>query len=288
MTSFTKFRGRRARLSGKAWIVNKLAAPENYISNGSSRTQSRQNGQEWYSKVLWRPTWSATDGTDLNQLYREWAGVYITKKSNLYIQNQYAKFKVTNQCNTVCDVYLYDMKAARDIDTTETPDFDPLALMDQVVTDMATAGASTAAMDKNTQGFNPFSYYDFKRSWRLVKSKKITLNPGQTHVHIMSTMGPKVVNGARITGHYATGDITKCLMMKIEGYPLNDTTTVSNVGTYAGAIDVTWTAKTTLKAMPVDTRSLWHMVNSVDPIETMAAPRVMDDDSGAAAAISNA
>jgi len=288
MTSYTKFRHRRVRLSARANLVQKMSAPENYISQGSSRTTARINGQEWYEKVLWRPTWTATDGTDLNQLYREYAGGYITKRNSLYIQNQYARFKITNQSNVVTDVYLYDLKARRDIDSGETPDFTPTALMDDVVTSLVGSGLSTTAMDKNTIGFNPFTFRDFKRSWQLVKTKKVTLNPGQTHVHIMSSMGAKIIGGERITGHYAAKDVTKALLMKVEGYPANDTTTVTNVGVYTGVLDVTWLAKTTLKGIPIDTRTIWPMQNQVDPPEGMAGARVMNDDSGGVTTVASA
>lgn len=291
-TSKTNLKDRSVTMKALGKKVDKSVPPEYYMAQGAGQINAGQNTQGWYFK-LWhlgrQPSAGATDGSDLLKLVNlQLSGSDPPDAFVQMYKNKHYKVKLTNQGNAIVDVYIYDLICVKDIDYTATAYNNLTTLVDQTLLDYQVSGTGYTATTKSVIGADPWKFPEMNKMYRKVKSRKITLNPGQVHTHLVNVRGKSIVDGSRILQSSALKGFSHGIALRTVGYPCNDNTVKTTVGMYTPTIDVWWQANLTAEFLTSTTISTRYVTNVLDPINAMTTAEIMNDDAGVGAAAGNA
>lgn len=125
---------------------------------------------------------------DMTMLYNLWKTqqgaipLNVGETDGLYVERMTQRLEMKNASTVACNLVLYDTVCRRD-ETETLADYS--LLWESGMQDAATSIPAIGAA--HVVGVRPSMSKDFKMQWKIVKTTKIHLLPGATHVHIISS-----------------------------------------------------------------------------------------------------
>lgn len=182
---------------------------------------------------------SMYNGVDLIAMYNAALSMITDStrhaNSRIFLEQCTQRTMITNQTNDVVRLAIYDIVPRKDINSsTYSP---PTAAWTQGI---ATSGASTTSV--SFVGANPFQSPVFTKLYKVQKVTNLELHSGGHHVHTTVSKPRRMIDGQYLSENGANsysgyGGLTCWTMCVQHGFPLNDGTTKTNIGTASGAID---------------------------------------------------
>nr|WAE42474.1 MAG: capsid protein [Cressdnaviricota sp.] len=157
----------------------------------------------------------------------------VTQK--IHIRDIHMELLFSNATNDVVHLMIYDCVCRRDIASGAF--YQPSLAWQQGATD---AGVST---DWSVVGSTPFSVPGFTEFWEIEKITDVDLHTGGHHKHKTSFQPFCVINNEIVGAGGNTpawGKLTRYSMVVVHGYPINDSTTKTQVSTASCSLDMVW------------------------------------------------
>lgn len=255
-------------------IVRAIAAPNIIRSTGGARLEAIANSQNQYFQPLFRG--QTNEPHSLFAVFTN-SGVYGNNAAaELYIDYSSMKFMITNQSTAQVKVQILDQVSRLDLPYGD-PDNNAYTLY-------ANGLIMNGISNPLTLGVGPRDSTSFMDRWRTKATKTITMNPGQVYRHNVFVRQNWKVNRSRFDKiNYDVDTLarrTTQVMFILSGFPCNDLTDKTKVGTAPCAIDITFESAVGYRLVVDNTTNTTYYVNTINPLATMTTPTVMDDDSG--------
>jgi len=234
-----------------------------YITNASTRLNTGGLGGV-QAVTSYSLLTGGTQGSafDLPYIFNKVTGVGTSyKTTRVFFESVSAKYMMTNQDLTNANVTLYDVVCRRD--TTATPDYEWSV---GITEENATYNAAVL-------GCTPFSSSLFTSHYKILKTTKLVLSPGQTHTHSVYYKLNRLLNQDILyDSALMLRGITIATIVVTHGEPTNSSTTPTNVSTAPSTLDIVQT-KQIRYSFIVDEDTNYYYVNS---LPTVSDPHIVN------------
>lgn len=203
---------------------------------------------------------------------------YMLEKTNMHIQ-------FTNESGAQIVVTVYDLvcKMSQMGNNSQNPARAwPAALLDN-----GSAYSTGSKEVATTVGSSPYNAPGLMDDWKILRTRRIEMNPGQVHDHNFKQSFNKWVSPELWTGNDANimlRGITCACLLVVHGYPVNqagDTQAHRGIITYAPtAVSAIWKYNTQWRWTQDNNVQTVTVLNGVTPINNGTGQTVMNDDAG--------
>lgn len=180
-----------------------------------------------------------------------------------YIQKWSGEIRITNQDKGNCEVTIYDVVPRRSMQGTGT--VSPTAAWSQGLTD--TNGTSTTTKATSNLGVTPYESPEFCTQYKIVKTTRVIMGQGTSHVHKFAFSLNKVFTKDEKTSYGQYRNFSHFFLFKVNGMPYNDATTKTLVASGSCAIDIVKIARLTYRGIN-DQAAYYQYTNGQDTITT--------------------
>lgn len=216
-----------------------IMAPQFFVENAAANLTTAIGLQNFLSgggPALFTPF-------DINAIYTQAASITASglavpnlKTQKVLIDSCTSELLITNATNDVVHLTIYDCVARRDIANASY--WNPGQAWLTGATDQGNVAIPTYV------GSNPFQTAAFTQFWIVEKVFDVNLHSGGHHRHSSKSIVNHIINDELVQEMPAAsasyGKLTRYQFVVIHGYPLNDSTTKTQVSTAGVAIDMVW------------------------------------------------
>lgn len=262
--------------------AKRIAAPTLVKTTGMKRLDVAVNTQASHAFNALSGYPSTSNGASINDCFSNVSLTAVFNFINIDWLNM--NFTLTNLSNSSMVVYIRDIDCRKDI-ALAFDSYNPVTAWSNTTSDISNSGAWTL----NDIGAKPSDGSDFYKLFRVVRCTKITLNPGQFHRHVYRCGIKKRVGLADVRNSGITTDlhnlayVTKWCMFTAHGYGVCSDATPGNVGYAPVSLAITYDTKLCYNFVSDTNKVIYETANTLDPIQNITDPIIMNDDSGIAA-----
>lgn len=164
-------------------------------------------------------------------------------KSNLFLlRGCTVETRFTNQDKGNVEIILYDLTVRRDVTVADQGALNPLSAWSTGLTEDA-SGSSTTVAARTNLGSTPFDSKLFTQYYKVMKTTKLILSQGASHIHKVHIKGSRMMDAALVNREQYLRGLTHLTIAVVNGFPLNDQTTKTNVTTGVAAVDFVTTVR---------------------------------------------
>lgn len=220
-------------------------------------------------------------GADLNSVIQALAASTAAgyKSSKCLIHSGYSESKYTNQEKGNVELVLYDIIPKRDVTAAGVAgNYDVLSSWNVGLNDVtyASNSSSPSTAGKANLGSTPFDSVLFCQYYTVIKKTKVMLSQGSTHIHRVRSLWNGMLNHTYTEEYTYLRGKSVITLAVVNGMPLNDQTTKTNIAVGAAAVDVVTVTRIVYQGY----------INNLftysfgDNQQSVATPYVMDEGSG--------
>lgn len=213
--------------------MKQLVATQFYLNNAIAKGQHPVNEQ------LITNVSQMYSGLDCANMYNAALSLITdsTRHANakIYLQSCNQRTMITNQTNDVVRLAIYDIVPRKDVyNSTYVPP--------QAAWTVGLASAGATASSSTFVGATPFHSLVFTKLYKVQKVTNLELHSGGHHVHTVVAKPNRMIDGQYISevganANYGFANLTCYTMVVQHGFPVNDGTTKTNIGTAEGNVD---------------------------------------------------
>lgn len=238
--SFSSFysKARTSKVSKKIWKT--ISAPHCYMWDSSGRLEANHGEQN----ATYIPHFDYVNGN----IMMNNAGITVGEPGKIFLSGYQSDLMITNQDSGNCRVTLYDVVSRRD-----TQEIDLIDIWDDGLKEnTGTSGNTRAVGNLNS---TPFQSSEFCSKFKILKTTKIQMAAGQSHVHKVRIKYSTMLSRDVVDDYQYYHGLSYCTIVVVHGMPYNAVTNQAEVATGDCAIDWVRTQK--------------HFYRSVDNNENM-------------------
>lgn len=240
----------------------KRASSNYYVTNASFRLTTGGTGVQAVTSYSLL-TGGVVGGTgDLPYIYNKVTGTNTGyKTTRVFFESVSAKYMMTNQDLTNANVTLYDVICRRD--TNNSPDYEWSA---GITEENATYNAAVV-------GCTPFSSSLLCSHYKVLKTSKLVLSPGQTHTHSVYYRLNRLLNQDILYDSLTElRGITIATIVVTHGEPTNSAATATNVTTASSTLDIVQTKQIRYSWIADDDTNFFYVNN----LPAVADPHIVN------------
>lgn len=261
-------------------IGKAIVAPTMVNSTFSFRHDNSSNIQNSYSQGFLNGVPTTSNGMDLNQMFLK-TGLNAPYEQ-MFLDSASIRMNITNISNVIMNICIRDIVAKIDMNTGETFS-NPITCWTNTSAEISGSGSFT----NTTIGASPvYETSDWTKYFRVEKTSKIRLNPGQVHIHDYKCKLNKKISYSEIHNGGAGGDlqnvrnITRYVMITSYGSPAVSDLNPSYVGITPGSIAVTGDYHAQFHFIKDTSKLVYKLPNLVNPMQTITDFVTVNDDDG--------
>lgn len=254
--------------------VMMAVSPVRMRVTGALRLEGINSGQSFASESWLQGRDNGTN-TGLQTLFANTNGISQNAKERLYVVRNAMHFRVASSSNVIVNLTIYDIISREDVVYTD-PDASPAYAFDNGMADLGN-------ISPNQVGVSPFLCRRFTAKFKVVGTKKITLNPGEIHHHIVKVNHNWMVPYTRCQSANSVANMrgrTRHCLFVIEGSPAHQAADATQVGLGKTAVDICWDYKVECKYISDSSVQNVTLTNGVNPMKTLPDGQVFNDDAG--------
>jgi len=280
---------------GRVSGVPKTTAKHRTFVDGAFAVESAQ-GQQAVHQCLFQCGSSGrfNNGTSLENEVGIW-NMASTEGFRYFKKNTYLTMEITSAINTNMTVDIYDCECMETRAYTNN--------------NLGPRDMWSFALDKGFQGTppvitDPFCTFPsnsalWNKNWKIKGHKRVKLNPGQTHKHTLARTLNKYVDWSDVflggSGDAEVGDynlflkgLTYGVMIVVNGTPVASLADDQKVAQGKAKVNVVYKHYSEFYRVEDDTKYFGKFTNELDPYQSFADARMINDDDGTLAAIATA
>jgi len=283
----------------KASRVNKLAmalTADHTIRTKGAKRVTGAVGQQGIWSHLFQCGIDNSQANDGSHIAGEDAVFTSSDGSIMYKKSTKCEMSITNVANTLCKVDIYDLECKDDAPSTSGYK-NPQWYWRQAADENFNVGNNTDYLVAHTP--LPTGKNIFNKMWTVKKKSTCVLNAGQVHTHTYIRKLDKRVPRANLLGtniietgqqdwlHLIKG-ITYSVMIVVNGFPVNDAITDTNINYGPTALDVVYHHWSVFHRLNDNSRYYTEASNMLEPLGAIGSVSTMVDETGAPALFATA
>lgn len=207
-SSFAYKYGRRGKIKGDTATKTIETVGAQRLSSGTGRQSNDQ--------------YSIFNKNDLTIIDDQWQGGNTIDNEYTILRSSSMRFMITNQTQATGQFYIYDWICRNSTDTN------PSVMWNNDMKDQFNESYDVA----NVIPHKPQQSPSFRYHYKIKSVKKIILEPGAIHEHILiAKVNATLYQKGYVDGPEYIGGLTAGILVVSHGFPLNDATTVTTIST---------------------------------------------------------
>lgn len=205
------------------------------------------------------------------------------KSSKCLIHSGYTESKFTNQEKGNVELVLYDIIPKRDISNAALAgNYDVLSSWNVGLNDVTYANnaGSASTPGKSNLGSTPFDSVLFCQYYTVIKKTKVMMSQGSSHIHRVRTVWNGMLDHSFSEAYTYLRGKTIITLAVINGMPLNDQTTKTNIAVGVATVDVVTNSRIVYQGYLNNN----FTYDFSDGQQSVTTPYLMDEGSGEAEA----
>jgi len=263
----------------------KTVSPTCHITAlGKFVVRSTANTQGVFGKLFLRgvPILAGSDGTDLAAIAAV-NGETNADNRDLTLYGTDVQIRIASASNVLQEVTIYDIKSRTDHAFGDQDD-SPVACWNNSNYQVNGNATPTAQLLESRPNMGPH----FGANYKIVRTTRKVLNPGQGYVHLLKTSDNWRMYRGNITAFTTLTTVrnrTFGVLIITKGYPVGTLAAVDSVAVGAVSLDCQWSFHCTYGYSDPAGHTYTRIANNLDSLDNFVNPIVMNDDSGQTTAV---